>query len=90
MRKEFKTFLQPAILNTLVTHVGIPMQQIQPQLGLVTNPTLVSQHLGWRQLVTPLIARQPKVVAYPPYLMWYNIVPPFVPMDPNMYSMDYF
>jgi hypothetical protein len=56
MRKEFKTFLQLVILNTLVTHVGIPMQQIQPQLGLVTNPTLVSQHLGWRQPVTPLIA----------------------------------
>jgi hypothetical protein len=66
------------------------MQQIQPQLGLVTNPTLVNQHLGWRQLVTPLIARHPKVVPYPPYLMWYNIVPPFVPMDLNMYFMDYF
>jgi hypothetical protein len=22
--------------------------------------------------------------------MWYNILPPFVPMDPNMYSMYYF
>jgi hypothetical protein len=25
-----------------------------------------------------------------PYPMWYNIVPPFVPMDPNMYSLYYF
>jgi hypothetical protein len=22
--------------------------------------------------------------------MWYNIIPPFVPMDPNMYSMYYY
>jgi hypothetical protein len=22
--------------------------------------------------------------------MWYNIVPPFIPMDPNMYFMYYF
>jgi hypothetical protein len=34
----------------------------------------------------PLIARQRKIVPYP---MWYNIVPPFIPMDPNMYSMYY-
>ncbi len=33
-----------------------------------------------------MIARQPKVVPYP---MWYNTVPPFIPMDPNMYSMYY-
>jgi hypothetical protein len=45
---------------------------------------LVSQHLGWPQLVTPLIVGQPINV---PYLMWYNTVPSFVPMDPNMYSM---
>ncbi len=32
---------------------------------------------------------QPIVVPYPPYPMWYNIIPPFVPMDPNMYSMYY-
>jgi hypothetical protein len=34
-----------------------------------------------------MIVGQPKVVPYP---MWYNIVPPFVPMDRNMYSMYYF
>jgi hypothetical protein len=36
--------------------------------------------------MTPLIAKQPRTV---PYSMWYNIVPSFVPMDLNMYSMYY-
>jgi hypothetical protein len=26
-------------------------------------------------------------VPYPPYPMWYNTIPPFVPMDPNLYFM---
>jgi hypothetical protein len=25
---------------------------------------------------------------YPPNLMWYNTIPPFIPMDHDMYSMD--
>jgi hypothetical protein len=33
-----------------------------------------------------LIARQPKIIPYP---MWHNIVPSFIPMDPNIYSMYY-
>jgi hypothetical protein len=36
-----------------------------------------------------MIARQPRVMPYPPYLMWYNTIPPFVPMDPNMNTMYY-
>jgi hypothetical protein len=45
------------VTNTRATHVGVPMQQIQSQLSLVTNPITISQHLSWLQLVTPLIAR---------------------------------
>jgi len=41
------------------------------------------------------MTRQPKAVPYPPYPpypsypMWYNTIPPYVPMDHNMYSMYY-
>jgi len=53
-------------------------------LGLVTHPTPINQHLGWQQPLTPLIIGQSKVVPYP---MWYNTIPHFIPMNPNMYSM---
>jgi hypothetical protein len=56
---------------------------------LVTHPTLIDQHLGWQQFITPLIVRQLKVILYPPYPMWYYTIQSFVPMDPNMYSMNY-
>ncbi len=39
-----------------------------------------------RKLAMPLIARQPKTITYP---MWYNTIPFFIPMDPNMYFMYY-
>jgi len=47
MREEFKTSLPPIATSTLVIPIGVHVQQIRPQLGLVTHPTLVSQHLGW-------------------------------------------
>jgi hypothetical protein len=74
------------VLSTSTTHVGVPIQQTQTKLSLVTNLIPINQHLDWPQLVTPLIVRQTKIVLYP---MWYNTIPSFVPMDPNMYSMYY-
>jgi len=72
--------------STLATHVGVFIQQTQIQSSLVTNPIPISQHLGWSQLVTLVIVGQLKTLSYP---MWYNTLPSFVPMDPNMYSMYY-
>jgi hypothetical protein len=46
MIKRFKKILQPVILSTPTTHVGVPMQQIQPQLSLVINPTPINRHLN--------------------------------------------
>jgi hypothetical protein len=39
-----------------------------------------------RNNVTPLITWQPRTI---PYLKWYNAIPSFVPMDPNMHPMYY-
>ncbi len=69
-----------------MTHVGVPVQQTQIQLNLVTNPIPISQHLGWPQPITPLIARQLRITMY---LMWYNSIPFFVHIDRNVYSMYY-
>ncbi len=53
---------------------------------MVNNPILINQHVGWPQPITPLVAWQPRTIPYP---MWYNIVPSFLLMDFNMYSMYY-
>jgi hypothetical protein len=52
----------------------------------VIHPTPVSQNPGWQQHFTPFITGKPRVIPYP---MWYDTVPPFIPMDLNMYSMYY-
>ncbi len=46
IRKRFIISLQPIVLSTPTTHVGVLMQQFRPQLGLVNNSILVNQHLG--------------------------------------------
>ncbi len=86
MKEKFQTSLQPTVPSTPINHVGVPIQQSQIQLSLVTNPIPVNQHVGWLQPITPLIAMQPRTISYP---TWYNSVPSFVLMDPNMYSMHY-
>jgi len=35
MREKFITSPQPIVLSTLATHVGVHVQQLRPQLGLV-------------------------------------------------------
>jgi hypothetical protein len=45
IREEFRTFLQLVVLSTLMTHVGVPIQQTQTQSSLViTNPIPITQH----------------------------------------------
>jgi hypothetical protein len=56
MRKELRTSLPFATTSMPTMQVGVPMPQIQSQLGLGTHPTPNSQHLSWQPLVTPLIA----------------------------------
>jgi hypothetical protein len=90
MKKKLIIALQPIVPSTPAIHIGVLMQQLRPQLSLVNNSISVNQHPSWQQLVTPLIARQPRVVPYPPYPMWYNILPSFVPMDLYMYPTYYF
>ncbi len=42
MKEELRTPLQHVVPSTLVTHVGVHVQQIQPQPNLVTNPIPIS------------------------------------------------
>jgi riboflavin transporter FmnP len=86
MREEVRTCLQLVVLSTPTTHVGVPMQQIRPQRNFFTNPISINQHLSWSQHIIPLLIGQLVIVLY---LMWYNTIPSFVSMDPNMYFMYY-
>jgi hypothetical protein len=42
MKKMFITSLHLIVPSTPAMHVGVPMQQPQPQPGLVNNLTLIS------------------------------------------------
>jgi hypothetical protein len=44
MKEKFKTSLALVTTSTPAIHAGVTMPQIQSQPGLVTQPTLISQH----------------------------------------------
>jgi hypothetical protein len=46
---------------------------------------LVNYQTTWSQLVTPIIPSKTNVLPTLTYAMWYNVIPPFVRLDPNLY-----
>jgi hypothetical protein len=40
----------------------------------------------WQQLVTPIVKGKTKVFPTSTYPLWYNVIPPFVPLNPMLFS----
>ncbi len=45
----------------------------------------VNYHIVWLQLVTPIVLNITNMLLTSTYPMWYNVIPPFVPLDPSLY-----
>ncbi len=64
----------------------MPIQGIQ-----VTNPSIghttihVSYQSTWQPNVTPFVPSKTNVLFTSTYPMWYNVIPLYVPLDPNLY-----
>ncbi len=39
----------------------------------------------WSQPVTPIVPGKISMLLISTYPMWYNVIPPFVPLDPSLY-----
>jgi hypothetical protein len=54
-----------------------------------TNPSinytivLVNYQTTWSQPITPIVPSKISMLPTSLYPMWYNVIPPFVPLDPN-------
>jgi hypothetical protein len=46
---------------------------------------MFNYYTTWSQLVKPIILGQTSMLPTSTYPMWYNVIPPFVPLDPSLY-----
>ncbi len=58
---------------------------------LVTRIEAISdtQRTSWQQTSPPIVPSHTKNVPFPSYSMWYNVIPPYLFLDSNLY-LGYF
>ncbi len=49
--------------------------------SIVHTPVLVNYQTTWSQPITPIVPGKTNMLPTSTYLMWYNVIPPFVPLD---------
>jgi hypothetical protein len=58
-------------------------QAMNPSIGHII--ILVNYQTTWSQYVTLIILSKTNVLPTLTYPMWYNVIPPFVPLNPSLY-----
>jgi hypothetical protein len=58
-------------------------QAMNPNIGHTIVP--INYHTIRSQPITSIILGTTNMLPISTYPMWYNIIPPFVPLDPNLY-----
>ena len=77
---------QPILPTTIIIVPNmfiIGIQAMNPNIG--HRIIHVNYHTIWSQLVTPIVPSKTNMLLISTYPMWYNVIPPFVPLDPSLY-----
>jgi hypothetical protein len=56
---------------------------MNPSISHTTIP--INYKTTWSQLVIPIVPSQISVLPSLTYPIWYNVIPPFVPLDLSLY-----
>jgi hypothetical protein len=56
---------------------------MNPGIGHMT--ILINYQITWSQHLTPIALGKTNMLPTSTYPMWYNVIPPFVPLDPSLY-----
>jgi hypothetical protein len=72
------------ITTTVVSNVSILWIQTMNH-GIGHTTIHVNYQKTWSQLVTPIVLGKTSRLPTSTYLIWYNVIPPFVPYDIGLY-----
>jgi hypothetical protein len=70
-----------ALTRFFVAHV----QKNLTQLVTMNEVILITQPTNWQQTITPIVPSHANNVSFPSYPMWYNVIPPYLFLDSNLY-----
>jgi hypothetical protein len=80
---------QPILPTTTIVIPNVfvlKTQAMNPSMGHTT--IFVNYQTTYSQPVTPIILGKTNMLPISTYPMWYNPIPPFVPLVPNLYPTD--
>jgi len=86
LREEVMYVHQPILPTTTMTIPSVFVlgtQTMNPSIGHII--VFVNNQTTWSQLVTPIVPCKTNMLFTSTYPMWYNVIPPFVPLDLNLY-----
>jgi hypothetical protein len=70
--------------TTVVPHVSaFKIQAMNPSTSHMA--VFVNYQTTWSQPITPIVLSKTNMLPTLTYLMWYNAIPPFVPLNPSLY-----
>jgi len=70
--------------TTVVTNVFVlKTQAMNPSIGCTV--ILINYHTTWSQPITPIASGKTILLPISTYPMWYNVIPPFMPLNINLY-----
>ncbi len=85
--KEEMMNIHQHVLPTIIIIVSnvsvLRIQAMNPSIGHIAIH--VNYQTIWSQLVTPIVLGKTNMLPTSTYPMWYNVIPPFVPLDPSLY-----
>jgi hypothetical protein len=73
----------PTTTITLPNVYVLRTQAMNPNIGHMTMH--VNCQTTWSQLITPIVQSKTNMLLTSRYPMWYNVITPFVPLDPSLY-----
>jgi hypothetical protein len=77
---------QPALSTITITIPNMSIlktQTMNPNTGYMTMP--INYQTTWSQPVIPIVLAKISMLPISTYPMWYNVIPPFVPLNPSLY-----
>jgi hypothetical protein len=85
-KEEVMNSHQLALSTTTITIPNMLVLRIQamnPNIGHTIVP--INYQTTWSQLVIPIVLTKTSMLPISTYPMWYNVIPPFVPLNPSLY-----
>jgi hypothetical protein len=77
---------QPILPTTTIVVPNVfvlKTQATNPSIGHTS--VLVNYRTTWSQLVTPIVLGKTNMLPTSTYPMWYNVIPPFMPLNLSLY-----